>query len=68
MVKKYDISIFKIIHADLRNLQKDIQFIRHAIAEDFELSKEAKKQLEEARRTPRAEYISQKDIEKEFLR
>lgn len=58
----------KTIHEDLRNLQKDMQFIKHAIAEDFELSKEAKKQLEEARKTPRAEYISQKDIEKEFLR
>ena len=45
-----------------------MQFIKHAIAEDFELSNEAKKQLEEARKTPRAEYISQKDIEKEFLR
>ena len=58
----------KTIHEDLRNLQKDVQFIKHAIAEDFELSKEAKRQLEEARRTPKAEYISQKDIEKEFLR
>ena len=58
----------KTIHEDLRNLQKDVQFIKHAIAEDFELSKEAKRQLEEARKTPKAEYISQKDIEKEFLR
>ena len=45
-----------------------MQFIKHVIAEDFELSKEAKKQLGEARKTPRVEYISQKDIEKEFLR
>ena len=58
----------KTIHEDLRNLQKDMQFIKHAIAEDFELSKEAKKQLEEARKTSKAEYISQKDIEKELLR
>ena len=58
----------KIIHEDLKNLQKDIQFIKHAIAEDFELSKEAKKQLEEARKTPRAEHTSQKEMEKEFLR
>ena len=58
----------KTIHEDLRNLQKDMQFIKHAIAEDFELSNEAKKQLEEARKIPRAEYISQKDVEKEFLR
>ena len=58
----------KTIHEELRSLQKDMQFIKHAISEDFELSKEAKKQLEEARKTPRAEYIHQKDIEKEFLR
>ena len=58
----------KTIHEDLRNLQKDMQFIKHAIAEDFELSKGAKKQLEESRKTPRAEYISQRDMEKEFLR
>lgn len=58
----------KTIHEDLRNLQKDVRFIKHAIAEDFELSKEAKKQLEEARKTPRADYLSQHDIEKEFLR
>jgi len=58
----------KSIHEDLRNLQKDIQFIKHAISEDIELSKETKKQLEEARKTPRAEYINQHDIEKEFLR
>jgi len=58
----------KTIHKDLRNLQMDMQFIKHVIAEDFELSKEAKKQLEEARKTTRVDYISQKDIEKEFLR
>ena len=58
----------KTIHEDLRNLQKDVEFIKHAIAEDFELSKEARKQLEDARKSPRAEYISQEDIEKEFLR
>ena len=56
------------IHKDLENLQKDVDFIKHLVAEDFELSQEAKKQLEEARKTPRAEYIGQEDIEKEFLR
>ena len=58
----------KTIHEDLKNLQKDMQFIKHAISEDFELSSEAKKQLDEARKTPRSEYISQEDMEKEFLR
>ena len=58
----------KTIHEDLKNLQKDMQFIKHALTEDFELSSEAKRQLEQARKTPRSEYISQKDMEKEFLR
>ena len=58
----------KTIHEDLKNIQKDMQFIKHALTEDFELSSEAKRQLEQARKTPRSEYISQKDMEKEFLR
>ena len=58
----------EIIHKDLKNLQKDVDFIKHLVAEDFEISHEAKKQLEEARKTPRTEYISQEDMEKEFLR
>ena len=58
----------KTIHEDLSNLRKDVQFIKHLIAEDFDLSKQAKKQLEEARKTPRTEYLNHQDIEKEFLR
>ena len=57
----------KTINESLKNIQKDMQFIKHAIAEDFKLSNEAKKDLEEARKTSRKEYISQKDMEKEFL-
>ena len=56
------------VYKEVKKIEKDMGFVKHAIAEDFELSKEAKKQLEESRKTPRAEYISQKDIEKEFLR
>jgi len=54
------------IHKDLKNLQKDMKLIKHAIAEDFELSDEAKNELEKARKTPREEYVSQEEIEKEF--
>ena len=68
MVNKIQSVSLKTIHEDLINLQKEIQFIKHVITEDFELSHETKKELEEARKTPRAEYISQKDMEKEFLR
>ena len=37
-------------------------------SEDSELSKESKKQLQEARKTPLSKYVSQKKMEKEFLR
>lgn len=49
-------------------LKKDVEFIKNAIAEDYELSDEAKRQLEEARKTPLSEYISHEEIEKEFLK
>ena len=37
-------------------------------SEDPELSEEAEKQLQEARKTPLSNYVSQKKMEKEFLR
>ena len=56
------------IHEDLVTLQRDVQFIKHIVSEEFELSSAAKKELEEARKTPRAEFVKQEDVEKEFLR
>ena len=37
-------------------------------SEDPELSEEAEKQLQEARKTPLSKYVSHKKMEKEFLR
>ncbi len=54
------------IHDDLKNLQKDVAFIKHALAEDFKLSKHAESELALARKTPRSKYISQEEMEKEF--
>ncbi|HLD06953.1 MAG TPA: hypothetical protein VJC16_05485 [Candidatus Nanoarchaeia archaeon] len=58
----------RTIHDELHNLQRDIQFIKHAIAEDFELSGDTQKKLIEARKSPRTAYLSQKEMEQEFLR
>ncbi len=60
------VSLEKIYNQVL-NLQKDMNFVKKVIAEDFELSDEAKKELKEARATPIDEYTSQEDMEKEFL-
>ena len=55
------------IHKELVHLQKDMEFVKKVIAEDFELSDEAKKELKEARATPTEEFTSQEEMEKEFL-
>jgi len=44
------------IHQDLIVLKKDIDFIKHIVSEDFELSGYAKSDLKEARETPESEY------------
>lgn len=58
----------ELIHKDMINMQRDIRFIRHVLEEDFELSQSTKDELAEARKTLKGEFISQADMEKEFLR
>ena len=55
------------LHKDMEQLQKDMAFIKRILAEDYELSDYAKKELTKARKAPKSEYVSQEDIEKEFL-
>ena len=52
---------------DILQIKKDIQFIKDQLMEETELTDWAKKELEEARKTPKEEYISMEEIEKEFL-
>jgi|GEM_PF-2728403 len=44
----------------------DTSFIKHASAEDFELSERAKAELILARVAPKNTYIRQEDLKKEF--
>ncbi len=55
------------IYDGLIHLQKDMEFVKKVISEDFELSEDAKKELKGARARPSEEYISQENMEKEFL-
>jgi len=55
------------LHKDLANIKGEITFIKHIMEEEYELSEWANKELEEARNTSEEEYISQEEIEKEFL-
>lgn len=56
-----------VINKNVMKLRDDVIYIRHILEEEYELSDWAKKELKEARETPDSEYISQDDMEKEFL-
>ena len=56
------------VYEDVKEIKLQLKKLAMLVGEDFELSESAKKELEEARRTSRAEYVSQEEIEKEFLR
>ena len=51
-------SSTKIIQQELIDIKRDVEFIKHILSEDFELSDYAKKALKEARETPESEYIN----------
>ena len=58
----------KEIHKDLEALKRDMAAVKSALlGEEGELSEWAKKRIAEARKTPLSEYVSQEQIEKEFL-
>jgi len=56
-----------VINKNIMKLRDDMAYLKHILEEDYELSDTAKKELKEARETPDNEYISQEDMEKEFL-
>ena len=51
-------SEIKHIHQDLETLKRDVALIKHILTEEGELTVEAKKRLEIARKTPRSQYVS----------
>jgi len=56
-----------LINKNVMKLRDDVTYLKHILGEEYELSDRAKKELKEARETPDNEYISQEDMEKEFL-
>ena len=44
------------IHKDLVTLKRDIRVIKHILSEEGRLTEEAKKRLDDARKTPNSKY------------
>lgn len=64
----------KIRTDELKKIQKDIALIKEILFynklikdPEGELSEQTKKELKEARKTPKEEYIGSEEIKKEFL-
>ena len=55
------------INRDIQQMKNELLFLRHVMAEDFELSKETTKRLEMARKTPRSAYLSHETVKKRLL-
>ena len=58
----------KHIYEDMEIVKKDIALIKHILIEEGELTEEAVKDLEEARKTPKKEYISHEELKKRLLK
>ena len=54
------------INKNIMGLRKDLEEIKEYIHEDFELADDVKKEIEEAKKTPRSEFIKHEDVVKRF--
>ena len=45
------------MHQDIEELKNDVAVIKHILSEEGELTEEAKKRLEAARKTPASKYV-----------
>ena len=61
-------TVIEHMHKDLEELRRDVDVIKHILSEEGKLSKYARKQLEEARKTPDSEYIKHEDLKKRIFK
>lgn len=58
----------KHIYEDMEIVKRDIALIKHILIEEGELTDEAVKYLEEARKTPKNKYIPHEELKKRLLK
>ena len=56
------------MHKDLEDLKRDMAIIKHILSEEGKLSDYARKELQEARKTPDSEYIKHENLKKRILK
>ena len=58
----------KHIHKDLEEIRQRLSLIQHILSENMELSEWAKKELKQARKAPKSDYLSHEDVKRRFLK
>ena len=55
------------IHEDMQKIKNELVFLRHVMEEEYELSGEARQELQSAReRMDKGEYIPHEDVMKKY--
>ena len=52
------------LHRDIEEMKKDLAVIKNILYEEYELSEKAKRDLEEAEKTPLSEYVTLEEARK----
>ena len=56
----------KHMHNDIEIVKRDLAVIKHILFEEGMLTESAKKQLEQARKSSKSQYISHEDLKKKL--
>jgi hypothetical protein len=61
-------SEIKALRQDVKLVLREIEVIKNVVLDDGEMTDWAKKELEEARKIPRSEYISHDEVKRRILK
>ena len=56
----------ELIHKDLMDIKKEMEYIKYILEEDFEISEEVISEVQESRKRLKNEFISNEEMKKEF--
>jgi len=59
-------TLLEKINENIMELRKEVEELKEYIHEDFEVADDVKKEIEEAKKTPRSKFIKHKDVVNRF--
>ena len=59
-------AAIETLHKDMKELKREVHEIKELLTRDPELREEIVRQLLEARKTPKSQYVSHEEMRREF--